>query len=127
MVIPVTAPHPHSAADLAMAPVLISLERNLERLRDSRSPDFELTLELNDDSGWYHTPADRAERIRRSAIRDVDLHGWQVRATDDLQGLAVEHGAYRVSLMLGDRLAGYIRTGALPDRPPRAGAPAWQR
>jgi len=42
----------------------------------------------------------------------VDLHGWQVTPAQDLTGLAVEHSGYRVSLMLGKQLAGYIEHGS---------------
>jgi hypothetical protein len=112
-VIRMSTPHPHSAADLSLAPVLISLERNLARARDSSDLEYTLALELNDDGGWYHTAADRAGRVCRVATRDVDLHGWQVHPTGDLHGLAVEHGGYRVSLMLGKRLTEYVAQGTL--------------
>jgi hypothetical protein len=106
-----STPHPHSAADLALAPVLISIERNLTRLRDSEDLEFTLALELNDDSNWYPTVADRAHRVRNAAIREVDLHGLLVSPAQDPQGLAVEHGEYRVTVMLGKRLADYVQHG----------------
>lgn len=115
-----SAPHPHSAADLALAPILISIERNLTRLRESEDLGFALALDLNDDDSWYHSPAERAHRVRQSAVRDVDLHGWLVHPSADLHGLAVSHGEYTVTLMLGHRLTGYVaqgplaRTGAQP-------------
>jgi hypothetical protein len=116
-VIPMSTPHPHSAADLALAPVLINLERSITRLRDSKDLEFELALELNDDDGWYRTAADRAIRVQSAATRNVDLHGWLVSPAPDLQGLAVEHGEYRVTVMLGKRLADYVQHGK------QAGAP----
>jgi hypothetical protein len=106
-----STPHPHSAADLALAPVLIALERNLERLRTCDNLDFALALDLNDDDAWYHSPAERAHRIQQSAIRDVDLHGWAVLPTPDGYGLAVRHGRYQVSVMLGQRLTDYVHNG----------------
>ncbi len=105
------APRPHSAADLSLAPVLISLERNLARVRGSRDLEYALALELNDDDHWYHSAWERAVRLGKAATRDVALHGWRVHPTDDLQGLVVEHGEYRVSLMLGKRLADYVTEG----------------
>ena len=104
-------PHPHSAADLALAPVLIRIERNLARLRTYQDLDFALSLDLNDDNRWYDTATERAQRVQRSAVRDVDLHGWAVTPTADGQGLAVSHGEYTVSVMLGQRLADYVRYG----------------
>ena len=118
-----SSPHPHSPADLALAPVLINIERNLEQVRDSDDLEYSLALALNDDSHWYHSAAERAGRVRQYAVRNVDLHGWQVTPTQDLTGLAVEHSGYRVSLMLGKLLAGYIEHGAPAraeaDRPAR--------
>ena len=59
-VVPMSTPHPHSAADLALAPVLIGIERNLARLRDGADLEFALALALNDDASWYHSAAERA-------------------------------------------------------------------
>ncbi len=107
-----STPHPHSLADLALAPVLIEIERNLALLRASDDLQFDLALELNDDESAYQGPADRARRLGRFATRIVELHRWQVRPTTDLYGLAVEHGDYRVSLMFGKRLSDYVEHGA---------------
>ncbi len=104
-------PHPHTPADLALAPVLISIERNLVPLRESDDLAFALALELNDDASRYTDPAARAERILRCATRDVELHHWTVTPTADLQGLAVSHGEYTVSIMLGKQLADYVEHG----------------
>jgi hypothetical protein len=106
-------PHPHSAADLALAPVLISIERNLVPLRSSTDLRLALALELNDDDSWYPSAAERAQRVLKSATRDVDLHGWTVTPTPDWNGLAVSHGEYSVSVMLGARLADYVQHGRM--------------
>jgi hypothetical protein len=116
MVIPMTAPHPRSAADLALAPVLIGIERNLARLRDSDDLEYALALDLNDDDSWYPAPGERARRLQLCATRNVELHGWTVTPTSDLQGLAVSHGEYTVSIMLGKQLAGYVEHGRRPRR-----------
>lgn len=113
--IPMSAPHPRSAADLALAPVMIGLERNLARLRDSKDLEYALALDLNDDGSWYPVPGERARRVLMSATRNVELHGWTVTPTPDRQGLAVSHGEYTVSIMLGKQLAGYVEDG-LPSR-----------
>jgi hypothetical protein len=101
-------PRPHSPADLALAPVLIELERNLARLRASDDLELALALDLNDEDWFYHGPAERAGRLEKFATREVDLHGWSVTPTTDLYGLAVEHGEYVVSLMFGKRLVDYV-------------------
>jgi hypothetical protein len=115
--IPMSTPHPHSAADLALAPILIGIERNLARLRESKDLQYSLALELNDDDGWYSTAAERAHRVEQVATRNVELHGWVVSPTPDLQGLAVAHGEYAVSVMLGRRLADYVEHGRPGGRP----------
>ena len=104
-----SGPYPHSAADLALAPVLLNLEQNLAALRDSRDLEYSLALELTDDSAFYHTAAERARRMESAATRNVDLHGWRVRTTPDMYGLVVEHGDYKVTLMLGSQLTEYLR------------------
>lgn len=106
-----TQPRPHSVTDLALAPVIIGLERNLARLRDSGDLEFELALELNDDASCYPDEAARVRRVLAGATRNLDLHGWSVSPTPDLQGLAVSHGGYTVSIMLGKQLANYIEHG----------------
>jgi hypothetical protein len=113
-----SAPHPHSAADLALAPVVIGIERNLARVRDSQDLEYALALGLNDDSSWYPVAGERARRVQMSATRDVELHGWTVTPTPDRQGLAVSHGEYTVSIMLGKQLADYIENGPTGDGRP---------
>jgi hypothetical protein len=106
-----TQPRPRSVVDLALAPVIISIERNLARLRDTSDLEFELALELNDDNGFYPDECDRARRILTCATRHVDLHGWAVSLAPDLQGLTVTHRGYSVSLMFGRQVANYIEHG----------------
>lgn len=104
--------YPHSGSDLALAPVLIQLERNLEMLRSAEDVVLELALELNDTESLFQTPESRAARIVRAATRNVNLHGLEVAPSDDLAGVTVTHKEYRVSLMLGSRLGEYVRAGA---------------
>jgi hypothetical protein len=114
MVVQMSTPRPHSPADLALAPVLIELERNLAQLRASDDLELLLELDLNDQELFYHGPAERAGRLQDFATREVDLHGWSVTPTPDLYGLAVTHGEYTVSLMFGQRLVEYVQEGLAP-------------
>ena len=107
-----STPHPHSLTDLALAPVLVQIEHNLAWLRASENLEFDLALQLNDDASSYKRAADRADRIRRVAVRNVDLHGWKVQPTADNYGLAVQHGEYQVSLMFGKQLTDYVEQRA---------------
>ncbi len=106
-----TTPHPHTLSDLALAPVLVEIERNLALLRTSDDLELALVLDLNDDESFYHGPAERAARVGRFAIRNIDLHGWHVQPTADLYGLAVEHGPYAVSVMFGKQVTSYVENG----------------
>jgi len=102
---------PHSVADLALAPVIIGLEDNLTRLRNSDDLESELAAELNDDASSYPDEADRLRRILNAATRNVNLHGWTVSPTLDLEGLAVSHGQHTISIMFGKQVANYIEHG----------------
>ena len=115
--VPMSTPLPHSVTDFALSPVLVNLEHNLARLRDSGDLQYALALELNDDDALYESAAERARRVQAAATRNVDLHGWVVSPTADLQGLAVSHGGYTVSIMLGRNLADYVDHGFAPRRP----------
>lgn len=103
--------YPHSVADLELAPILISIERNLAVLRDAADLEFTLVLELNDDNSFYHSPTERAHRIERFATRAVSLHGWNVGPSTDLHGLAVCHGDFTVTLALGKTVTDYVLNG----------------
>ncbi len=103
--------YPHSVADLELAPVLISIERNLAVLRDASDLEFTLVLELNDDHSFYHSPPERALRVQRFATRGVSLHGWNVYPTTDSHGLAVCHGDFTVTLAFGKSVADYVVYG----------------
>lgn len=86
LVVSMTSLYPRSTSDTAFAPVLIGIERNLEWLRGCDDLELALALDLNDDDGWYHGPDERAERVRRSAVATVPLHGLEVIPTDDGHG-----------------------------------------
>jgi hypothetical protein len=103
-----STPPPHSPSELALAPVLIAIERRLEQLRASDDLELLLSLDLDDQERFYHGAAERAGRLEKFATRELDLHGWTVRPTPDLYGLAVQHGEYTVSVMFGKRLVGYV-------------------
>ncbi|MGH3192726.1 MAG: hypothetical protein ACRDOL_36860 [Streptosporangiaceae bacterium] len=103
-----STPLPHSPSELALAPVLIAIERRLEQLRAGDDLELLLSLDLDDQDIFYHGPAERAGRLGKFATRELDLHGWTVQPTPDLYGLAVQHGEYTVSVMFGKRLVGYV-------------------
>lgn len=103
--------YPHSVADLELAPVLISIERNLAVLRAAADLEFTLVLGLNDDDSFYHSPEGRARRIQGFATRAVSLHGWSVYPSTDRYGLAVSHGDFTVTLAFGQLVTDYVLNG----------------
>jgi len=105
--------YPHSVTDLELAPVLISIERNLAVLRDTTDLEYTLVLELNDDDSLYHSPTERARRVQRFATRGVNLHGWNLYPSGDRHGLAVWHGDFSVTLAFGRSVTDYVLNGRL--------------
>ncbi len=103
--------YPHSVVDLELAPVLISIERNLTELRESTDLEYTLVLELNDDDSFYHSPTERARRIQRYATRRVSLHGWNIYPSGDRHGLSVWHGDFAVTLAFGKQVSDYVLNG----------------
>jgi hypothetical protein len=103
--------YPHSVADLELAPVLISIERNLAVLRDATDLEYTLVLELNDDDSFYHSPTERARRVQRFATRGVSLHGLNVYPSADRYGLAVWPGDVSGTLALGPPVTDYVLNG----------------
>ncbi len=112
-----STPHPHSPADLALAPVLIGIERNLARLRDGADLEFALALALNDDRSWYHSAAERARRVLQAAYprgRPARVDGQPDAGLARAGGLARR---VQRPLMLGRRLTGYIEHGVTAVQP----------
>lgn len=105
---------PKNPTDMALAPVAVHIDLNLQRLRD-RSPgeiEYELQLEL-DRPLFANTFAERADHVLRVATRGVDLHGWQTTITDDGCRLRLAGGSVTLELGLGAALMTYIRAGAV--------------
>ena len=103
---------PKSPTDLALAPVAVAIDLNLQRLRD-RQPseiDYELALELNLNT-YGSTRADRAHWVQQSAIRFVDLHDWHAEITNDGGRLRLDGGSVTLDVGLSAALLHYIEHG----------------
>jgi hypothetical protein len=103
---------PREPKDLALAPVAAAIDMNLRRLRD-RSPDqidYELTLELNNPT-MGDDADERAERVLRVALRDVDMHHWSAEITDDRSSVRLSGGSVSLDLGLGVSVLSYIVDG----------------
>jgi hypothetical protein len=105
--------HPKYPTDLMLAPVAVSVDLNLQRLRD-RPPaeiDFELALELNLDTAGS-TRADRTRWVLEAVLRTVDLHDWHAEITADGGRLRLEGGSVTLDLGLSATILRYIEQGA---------------
>jgi hypothetical protein len=93
---------PKTPKDLALAPVAVGIDANLQRLR-TRSQDgieFELQLEL-DRPPFDDTRAERADRVLRLALRGVDLHGWEAELTPDGSAVRITGGSVSLDIAVG--------------------------
>jgi hypothetical protein len=94
---------PKNAKDLALAPVAVGIDLNLQRLRskDTESGvEFELQLEL-DRPSFDNTRDERAARVLALALRDVDMLGWSASITEDGSAVRLTGGSVTLDIALG--------------------------
>lgn len=105
--------YPKQQKDLALAPVSVAIDRNLQRMRDVEPCDVlaELELEL-DRPAMCAEREERAELVLRQALRDVDLHGWTASITDDGCRVHLDGGSVSLDLGLSAGITRYIDEGA---------------
>ncbi len=103
---------PREPKDLALAPVAAAIDINLRRLRDKSPAEiaYELTLELNQPA-MRDDPDERAERVLRLALRDVDMYHWAAVITDDHSSVHLSGGSVSIDLGLGASVLSYIDDG----------------
>jgi hypothetical protein len=103
---------PKEPKDLALAPVAAAIDVNLQRLRDKapQDIDYELTLELNQSPSGRDAD-ERAARVLRVALRDVEMHHWTAAVTDDCSSLRLSGGSVSIDLGLSASVRGYIVDG----------------
>jgi hypothetical protein len=104
---------PRTPIDLALAPVAVAIDANLERFRDVSAAeiDFHVALEL-DRPERFATVAERAERVVEVALRNVELHGWKATITDDCCRLHLTGGSVSVDIGLSANIMDYVSNGA---------------
>jgi hypothetical protein len=105
---------PHSPLDLALAPVAVAIDVNLQRLRGKSGRDIgtELVLEL-DRQHDESNAADREATVLRQALRDVDMHGWHAELTDDRASVRLTGGSVSLDVGLGADVMRYLLDGPL--------------
>ena len=103
---------PKAPRDLALAPVAVEIDENLQRLRDlsPRRVDVQLQLEL-DRPPVPNTREQRAAHVLAAAVRNVDLHHWTGQITDDACRLRLSGGSVTLDLGLSATIMQYINEG----------------
>jgi len=103
---------PKEPKDLALAPVAAAIDANLKHLRDKTPAaiDYELTLQLNTPLAAGDV-TERAARVLRVALRNVDMHHWSAEITDDCSSLCLSGGSVSLDLGLGASVLSYIVDG----------------
>ena len=103
---------PREPMDLMLAPVAVEIDMNLERLRTLGPVEIEADLQLELDAPLIlNTRAERADRIVRVAIRNVDLHGWVGEINEDASSLILRGGSATIHLALSPTLRRYVEVG----------------
>jgi hypothetical protein len=104
---------PKDLHDLSLAPVAVMIDRNLERLRDMDQTEIVGHLELMLDRPERTGSRDeRAERIRETALRNVDCHGWRAEITVDNTRIRLIGGSVTLDLGLSANIMKFIDEGA---------------
>jgi hypothetical protein len=96
---------PHDTADLALAPVVLQLEAEIQKYSGLTQDEVVLRVATETDT------QPRSAHARRAAVVDalthfVDLHGWETRITS--RGLRLSHGDNTVTLGLPRSIHTYL-------------------
>jgi len=97
---------PRVPGDLLLAPVAAAIDLNLQHLRALTVGELSLELDILEECA---TRDDRASRVARAALRDVDTHGWLAEITDDGARLRLTGGSVSLDLGLSRELMRYIQ------------------
>ena len=103
--------HPKVPKDLALAPVAVAIDLNLQRLRDQPRAAIERELQLELDRADHDTAEKRTASVRELALRGVDTHDWDADITEDACRLRLGGGSVTLDLGLGEAMMHYIRDG----------------
>jgi hypothetical protein len=99
--------------DLTLAPVAVSIDRNLQLLRDLDPHQILVALDVElDRPERTGSPEERAERVRDVALRNVELHGWEATVTADHARLRLTGGSVTLDLGLSSSINRFIESSA---------------
>lgn len=98
--------------DLALAPVAVAIDLNLQGLRELSTTELnqELALRL-DRPPIPNDRHERAKQVLRAALRNVDLHGWTGSISDDASRLHLSGGSVNIDLGLSAGIIAYVEHG----------------
>lgn len=96
---------PHDTADLALAPVVIRLDREIGMYSGLTQEEVVERIAAEPDSQASSFPARRAALLR-ALTQFVDLHGWDARIND--RGLRLSHGDNAVTIGFPRSLRTYL-------------------
>ena len=102
--------HPKVPKDLALAPLAVAIDMNLQRLRDKTPGEvgFELALELDSEEREPTLEEERVDRVLQVALRDVDMHHWSAEVTPDRARLRLSGGSVTLDIGLSASILAYI-------------------
>jgi hypothetical protein len=100
---------PKNPHDLSLAPVAVTIDRNLQPLRDLEPRAIvgylELMLDRPERDG---NRQERAARVLETALRNVDCHGWNSEITHDNARLRLTGGSVTLDLGLSANILQFI-------------------
>jgi hypothetical protein len=104
---------PKVPKDVALAPVAVGVDLNLQRLRSKPADEIERELQLElDRAPVADNRGERAERVLALALREVDLHGWSAVITDDYAAVSLRGGSVSLDISLGAAVLHFIEDDA---------------
>lgn len=100
---------PKDPHDLSLAPVAVSIDRNLQTLRDLEPHGITVALELVlDRPERTGSPDERADRVLEAVLRNVERHGWKAQITSDFSRIRLTGGSVSLDLGLSATLLRFI-------------------
>lgn len=96
---------PHDAADLALAPVVLQLDREISLFSGLTQDEVVRRVALEADAQPRAFPA-RRQALLRALTHLVDLHGWTAAIND--RGLRLSHRDHAVTLGFPKSLRTYL-------------------
>ena len=108
--------HPRDAKDLALAPVAVHIDGNLQPLRASSPGELEAAFQLLlDRPELDDRRATREARVLEVALRNVDLHGWEAGLSEDGSAIRLSGGSVSLDIALGATILHYLEDAAPGD------------